>query len=145
MARGALVGGGLEIVDLNGSFARFVKTAPKDMRAVLAGEVKATAFALARRMEAKAPKGPDAPHIKEAVTSKARGLSAQVGYINATQPAGPDSTATIAEVALFNEYRPNRQPFMRPAAEAEASDYVRRMKAAIGQVERNLSGGGGLL
>jgi hypothetical protein len=135
----------IELVDVGGSFRRMLDRAPRETRRLLEGEIKATAFALSRRMIAKAPKGPDAPHIRDHVSTKTRGLSAQVGYINATQSAGPRSDATIAEVALYNEYRPNRQPFMRPAAEAETSDFVKRMTRAMSEVERNLSGGGGLL
>jgi hypothetical protein len=52
---------------------------------------------------------------------------------------------TNAWVALFNEYNPNRQPWMKPSAERESSDFVKRVADAMGQVERNLSGGGGLL
>lgn len=139
-----MIGGGFVIEDVGGSFARFMREAPKEMRKLLAGEVKATAFSLERRIAFKAPHGPDAPHIKERVTHKARGLSAQVGYIDATEPAAPGNPASIADVALYNEYRPNKQPFMRPAAEAEASDFVKRITVGIGKVERSLSGGGGL-
>jgi hypothetical protein len=135
----------LQIEDVGGSFARLLKQAPKVMRQCVYDALDRTAFALSRRMEASAPVGPDAPHIKDHVTWKRRGLTAQAGFIDATQQAGPNNDATIAEVAMFNEYLPNKQPFMRPAAESEASDFVKRMKAAIGQAERDLSGGGGLL
>lgn len=145
MSSRTLVGGGFELEDANGSFARFLRNAPKEFRQSINAAIKTTCFALERRMESAAPVGPDAPHIKEAVTHAVRGLSGRVGYIDATAPAAPGSNASIADVALYNEYRPNKQPFMRPSAELEASDYVRRMKAAIGQAERSLSGGSGNL
>jgi hypothetical protein len=146
MSRRDFVGGGaIQIEDVGGSFAKFLKNAPKDMRAYLQDAIEKTAFAMAGRMRAGAPVGPDSPHIRDAVTYKRRGLTAQVGFIDATEAAGPDNTATLADVALYNEYSPNKQPFMRPAAEAEASDFTRRMKAAVTQAEHSLSGGGGLL
>ncbi len=144
MSSRTLVGGGLSIVDVDGSFARFVKNAPKEMRASLGDVVRKTTFALEQRLRATAPVGPEAPHIRDAVSSKVRGLSGQAGFINATEPAAPGSDSTMAEVALYNEYRPNAQPFMKPAAEAESSTFVTRMKTALTQVERDLSGGGGL-
>lgn len=144
MSKYDLIGGGLTVEDVGGSFARFLKNAPKEMRKCMAGAVQATAFALAQRMKAKAPVGPDAPHIRDFVTSKSRGLYGRAGFIDATEQAGPNNPASIADVALYNEYRPNAQPFMKPAAEQESADFVKRMKVAMGLVERNLSGGGGL-
>lgn len=140
-----IIGGGFEIEDVNGSFARFLRDSPKVLRQCLYDAIDRTAFAMAQRMRATAPVGPDSPHIRNNVTWKRRGLLGQVGFIDATEPAAPGSDASIADVALYNEYRPNKQPFMRPAAEAEANDYAKRMRAAIGQMERDLSGGGGLL
>lgn len=146
MSRRDFVGGGaIQIEDVGGSFAKFLKNAPKEMRAYIQDAVKKTCFSMRGRMEVGAAEGPDAPHIKDHVTFETRGLSGKVGFINATEAAGPGNDATIADVALFNEFRPNVQPFMRPAAEAEASDFARRMKAAITQAEHSLSGGGGLL
>ncbi len=92
-----------------------------------------------------APVGPDAPHIKDAVTYKQRGQMALVGFLDATQPAAPNSEASMADVALFNEYVPNGQPFMRPAAEQEDADFRKRVTQAIQKMDRDLSGGGGLL
>lgn len=135
----------VSLEDVGGAYARFLREAPKVFRQCLIDAVDRTAFAAAQRMRAMAPVGPDAPHIRDFITTKRRGLVAQVGYIDATQSAGPNNDATIAEVALYNEYRPNAQPFMRPAAEGESKDFVRRVQAACGQAERSLSGGGGLL
>lgn len=145
MATKNFVGGArITIEDVGGSFARFLKDAPRIARASIADAVKQTAFSLSRRMGAGAPVGPDAPHIKENITFEAKGMRAEVGFINATEPAAPGSSATIADVALYNEYRPNAQPFMRPAAEAEQSDFTRRVTVAIQQMERSLSSGTGI-
>jgi hypothetical protein len=146
MSRRDFIGGGKGIVieDVGGSFARFLKEAPRVARAALHDAVEKTAFALQQRMKAMAPVGPDAPHIRDAITYKRRGQRADVGLLDATQPAGPGSNATLADVGLFNEYAPNSQPFMRSAAEQEDRDFVRRVTDAMRQVERDLSGGGGL-
>ena len=147
MARNTIVGGGAGFLleDVGGSFARFVREAPKDMRATVQAAVKTTCFALERRMAAAAPVGPDAPHIRNYVKHEVRGLNGRVGFIDATDAAAPGSDASIGDVALFNEYRPNAQAFMRPSAELESSDFVRRVRDAIRRTERDLSGGGGLL
>lgn len=144
MGKRDLIGGGIELVDVGGSFARLVLESPKIAREVMKDAVAKTAFSLANRMRVKAPVGPDSPHIRDAITVKQRGAVAQVGYIDATQAAGPDNEATIAEVALYNEYRPNQQPFMRPSGEAEAPDFTRRCQEAIGQLERRLGSGVGI-
>jgi hypothetical protein len=124
------------------------------MRECVYSALDTTKFSLQRRMSHLAPVGPDSPHLRETVSTKRRGLVAQVGYIDGQ--GGEEEardlgdkwkgmTMTNAWVALFNEYNPNKQPFMRPAAEAEARDFVMRMRAAIGKADRDLSGGGGLL
>jgi hypothetical protein len=127
------------IEDVNGSFARFIQRAPKEVRSVLSGAVSKTTFAVWQRMHARVSVGPDAPHIKddlEAKLPKRDGLNGRVGIF--------DNDAQ-AHVALYNEYRPNRQPFMRVSALDEESNFRNRATAALQQVERNLSGGGGLL
>lgn len=137
----------IHLEDVGGSFKRFLAEAPREARAALHDAVEKTAFALQQRMKALAPMGPDAPHIKELITYARRGQRAQIGILESAgggSPAAPGSTATNAEVALYNEYNPNRQPFMKPAAEAEDRDFTRRVSDAMKQVERNLSGGGGL-
>jgi len=147
-------GGGYELVDANGSFRRFLQNAPKEMRKEIQHAVTMTSSALRNRMSVAAPVGPDAPHLKEAVSFVVRGLVGKVGYIEGQGGDDPSGSTTAtwkgmemtnAWVALFNEYRPNKQPFMKPSAEKEAPDFIKRMTQAITQAERNLSGGGGLL
>ena len=132
----------ITVEDVGGAFKRFQQEAPKVFRQVIYDALDRSAFALAQRMRAAAPVGPDAPHIRDFITTKRHGYVAQIGYIEATEPAGPDNDASVANVALFNEYRPNQQPFMRPSAEAELNDFQKRMRQALEQAERSLSGGG---
>lgn len=136
------------VEDVNGSFKRFVEETPRIARAYIHDAVEKTAFSMQQRMKATAPQGPDAPHIRDLITYKRRGQRAEIGVLEGfggSDPAVPGSTTTNADVALFNEYSPNRQPFMKPAAVAEDPDFTRRITDAIRQAERDLSGGGGLL
>ncbi len=146
MAKRDFIGGGKGFVieDVGGSFAKFLREAPRVARAHLHDAVEKTALALQQRMRAMAPVGPDAPHIRDAISYLRRGQTAQVGLLEATQPAAPGSSATLAEVGLYNEYSPNKQPFMRPAADMEDRAFIRRVTDAVKQMERDLSGGGGL-
>ena len=137
----------IHVEDVGGSFKRFLAAAPREARAYIHDAVEKTAFSLQQRMRALAPQGPEAPHIREAITYRRRGQRAEIGLLedgHGGEPAAPGSTATQAEVGLYNEYNPNAQPFMRPAAEAEDRDFTRRITDAMKQVERSLSGGGGL-
>lgn len=138
----------IHLEDVGGSFKRFLAAAPREARAFLHDAVEKTAFSLQQRMKANVEVGPDAPHIRDVITYKRRGQRAEIGILESAggaSPAGPGSTASMADVGLYNEYRPNSQPFMRPAAEAENADFTRRVSDAMQQVERSLSGGGGLL
>jgi hypothetical protein len=125
--------------DVNGSFERFVRESPKIARQLCGAAVKTSAFALLQRMKATAPVGPDAPHMRDALDMKASGMSARVGILK-----GDGHHSDMAHIALYNEYMPNEQAFMRPAAQAEQSNHVRRMKEAIGQIERQLGSGVGV-
>lgn len=118
--------------DVNGSFARFLRTAPKEFRQELAHVVKQTVFGVGQRMKANAPVGPDAPHIRNDVETTARGLGGKVGYLT-----NPDQAA----VALYNEFRPNKQPFMRKSAEDEAGEFRARATKALQKAGRSLSSG----
>jgi hypothetical protein len=139
MARNNIV---ISLEDVGGSFRRLLREAPREARAYLHDAVEKTAFSMANRMRANAPVGPDAPHIKDAIDYKRRGQRAEIGILEGTAPASPDSKTTVAEVGLYNEYNPNKQPFIRPAAEAENADFTRRVADAIRKVERVLSAGG---
>jgi hypothetical protein len=120
------------IEDVGGSFARFIREAPKEARALCKAAVESTTFAVLQRMRATAPVGPDAPHMKTDLSMKVRGLLGRVGILDS------------AHVALYNEYLPNEQAFMRPAARAEQDTHTRRVKEALGQLERRLGSGTGI-
>lgn len=121
--------------DVGGSFAKFIKTAPDAVKLELQHAVRMSAFAVGQRMKAGAPVGPEAPHIRDDIQVRAgRGLTAQVGYFGG---AGADNDQP--HIALYNEFRPNRQPFMRPAASNESSDFTRRVTDALKRSERVLS------
>jgi len=88
----------------------------------------------------RAPERSDAPpHVKDAIDVKQSGLTAKVGILDGDAPSGTE--ATMGEVAQFNEYAPNKQPFMLPSAAASerpAAEYARK---ALADMERVLSGG----
>lgn len=128
---------GVTIEDVGGSFAKFIKTAPAAVKLDLQHAVRLSAFAVGQRMKALAPVGPDAPHIREDVEVKmGRGLTARVGYFGGTGDASDQP-----HIALYNEFRPNKRPFMRPAAQNEAGDFTRRVTDALKRSERALSVG----
>lgn len=127
--------------DVGGSFRKFLRTAEPTLKKHVESRVDKTAQAMVNRMKAMAPFGPEAPHIRDAITYVRRGKMAEIGFINATQPAGPGSTATIVDVAMYNEYSPNQQPFMRPAAEQSDGEFQRNITDAIQAMERELSTG----
>jgi hypothetical protein len=160
MARNTFIGGtdgGFEVVDVNGSFARFLRQAPRIARRRIGSAVLSSAVRLTRGIAAEAPVGPEAPHLARTVTFKHRGLTAHVGYL--AEDFGGDEAGdnqkdwkglaiTNALVAMFNEYgvahhgkKPN--PFMRHAAERESSAFVKDVKEAIADMEKHLGGGFG--
>jgi hypothetical protein len=141
-ARSTVVG----IEDVGGRLERLFRDGPQVFKEELQHQVRISAVSLGQRMRALAPKGDLAPHIKDDVeTSKAsigkKTVSARVGFITPKR-ADSRSDTTQAEVALYNEFQPNVQPFMRPAAEAEASEFRQRIIKALQSAERNLSVGG---
>lgn len=132
------------IEDVGGSFLRLMKTAPKMARQDIGVAVKLSAFSLGQRMKALAPRSDAqfAPHIQDEIEVASRGLTARVGILE------PGPTGIEADVALFNEYAPNAQPFMKPAAEAQTADFKRNVERALQKMEGKLQvglAGGGLL
>lgn len=130
----------VRVEDVRGSFARMVRESPKVIRGLLSTAVFLTAGAVQRHMEADAPLGPDGEgltpgeHIRQDIEHRGRSgaLSAQVGiFDNADQVA----------VALFNEYRPNQQPFMASAAERESEAFRQRAIQALQRAEQMLGAG----
>jgi hypothetical protein len=126
------------IEDVGGSFAKFIKNAPKEARVELAHAVKMTAFGVGQRMRANVDVGPRAPHLKDDVEVQHRGqnLTARVGVFG-----GGGDANDQPHIALYEEYKPNAHPFMRPAADDEASEFRSRAIRAMRRAERNLSVG----
>jgi hypothetical protein len=117
------------IEDVGGSFKRFLRQAPKVARAHLAKAVKDTTEAVRDHMARTAPVGPDAPHIAQEQEAKSRGLRGQAGILDNDHEA---------HIALFNEYAPNKQPFMMPAAFSQEQPFANRGKAALQAMEAEL-------
>lgn len=91
------------------------------------------------------PDSASAPHIRDDIEAASRGLVGRAGILDGDAPAmfGPSAT-TQGHVAVYNEYAPNQQPFMRPAAEAVTKDFVREIRDALQRVERSLGSGTGI-
>jgi hypothetical protein len=117
----------VSIEDVDKSFQRLYRQGPKIARQLLQPAIQVSAFALGRRMSANAPRSEPAfaPHIQDEIEVASKGLSARVGILS----QGP--TGEEADIALFNEYRPNRQPFMRPSAEQHEREHARLLERAI--------------
>lgn len=114
------------IEDVNGSFARLVNEAPREARAFLSQAVATGTTAVAQRMRALAPE--DEGDMKAAIETKLpkrNRLSGQAGVFDEEQ----------AHVAMYNEYHPNRQAFMRPAAQDEANTFRDLAERALKKLE----------
>lgn len=130
----------VEIEDVNGSFARLIDEAPKKARQFLSTAVFRTAAAVQRTMEQTAVLGPEGQgltpfeHIRLSIEQRGRtgGLMQQVGIFD-----DPDQVS----VAMFNEYSPDRQPFMRASADRTASLFLTHATEALQQAERYFSQG----
>lgn len=133
-----------DLVDVNGNYARMFTRVPREFRAELADAVKKTVFSLQRRMDARVPVGPDAPHIKDAIDSTSRGVMGRAGILDGSAPSKGGSKTSMAQVALHNEYAPNKQPFMGNSAAEESKDFGARAKRALQLAERSLTSGVGI-
>ena len=116
----------ITIEDVNGSFARLIKQAPKEARSFLSQAVATTTVAVSQRMRARVPV--DEGELKAAIDvrlPKGTRLAGEAGVFDGEQ----------AGVALYNEYQPNVQPFMRPSAQDEAEDFKQRAIKALKKLE----------
>lgn len=130
---------GIEIVDVGGRFARLASNSSREFRRALAPAVAKGTERLADEMfDLSPPRSDDPPHVKDAIDYESRGLSGKAGILNGGESAGSGDT-TMGEVALFNEYDPNEQPFMRPAAENVANDFARDVTQALERAVRSLA------
>jgi hypothetical protein len=121
------------VEDVGGSFAAFKKNAPKEFKSAMSDPVSKTTFAVWQRMRAVAPVGPEAPHMRDALQAKLPKRDALSGFV------GIFDNDEEAHVALFNEYRPNEQPFMRMSLYEEDALFKARATKALQQAERDLS------
>lgn len=127
--------------DVGGTFKRFVTEAPKLVKALLGTAVFTTSRRVLGAMEANAPMdttgGGLTPgeHIKldlEETWKASYPLSAKIGIFN---------NDAQAHVALFNEYMPNEQPFMRPALKANEGLFLAEVTRALKNIERQFADG----
>jgi hypothetical protein len=130
----------IDIVDVGGSFARMCREAPKIARKELGVAVQKATINVSDEMYDRAPARSEAPpHIKDAIDWKTSGLSGRAGILDGEAPSGTD--ASMGEVALYNEYSPNEQPFMLPAANASAKKFEAEARKALDRIESALGSG----
>jgi hypothetical protein len=110
---------GFEIVD---TFTAFTEKAPGVLKDAAIRGVQKVAPRMLGRMEAQAPT------LTGQMKSK---LTVDGGVVGIFDPEQ-------AEVALFNEYSPNHQPFMRAAAQASIGDLESDASAEIVAAESEL-------
>jgi hypothetical protein len=123
----------IEFEDVNGSFARMIREAPKVAREYLSRAVTDTTLAVRDRMEKLVPV--DEGDLYEAIDVRVPRKTGLMGR------AGVFDNPELVSRALFNEYIPNKQPFMRPAAVDEANAFEARARKALQQMEAALSRG----
>ena len=117
---------------------RALKTAPDLVQVHASDAVAKTSFAVSQRAKALVPVATGA--LKAAISATARGTSGRVGLSKgaSTGGVGPEVYWRFVE---FGTVRVPARPFFRPAAEAETSAYVERIRAIGSRLERDLSGG----
>lgn len=130
-----------ELEDVDNTFQKFVTEAPKLTRKLLGTAVFLTARLVLGSMEAGAPQGPDGQgltpgeHVKFDLDENWRAskpLSARVGILDDPEQA---------LVALWNEYSPDEQPFMVPAALANEAQFQAEAAAALRSLEKQFAQG----
>ena len=110
-----------EIVD---TFTKFLERAPEAMRAAgVRGAQKAAPRLLGRMQSA-------APRLTGAMASRLTADGGVVGIFNDPEEAS---------VALYNEYSPNHQPFLRPSLQATEGDLVSGTSEEIAGLESELA------
>jgi len=108
---------------------RALKSAPERVQAGAADAVLKSAFAIAQRARSLAPYRTGA--LRNAIASASRGTSGRVGLDN---PA-----VYYWRHVEFGTVKQRAHPFFRPAAEAESSAYVDRLRRVGSDLERDLS------
>lgn len=130
-----------ELEDVGNTFRTFVTEAPKLTRKLLGTAVFTTARRVLGSMESGAQQGPDGQgltpgeHIKfdlDENWSTRHPLYARVGILDDPEQA---------LVALWNEYSPDEQPFMVPAALENESGFQSAAAAALRSLEKQFAQG----
>lgn len=133
-----------EIIDVGGRYAKLFVNAPKVVRRELGQAVAKATERVADEMFDRAPaRSDDPPHVKDAIDYVSRGLNGRAGILDGGASAGKGD-ATMGEVALYNEFEPNEQPFARPGADAAAQPFADLATKALERAERSLAGGLGI-
>jgi len=130
---------GIELEDVGGSFTKFIRQAPKEMRRHIEGHIEKSGAKLAAMIKAQVHVGENAPHIRDAITYRRYGQLVLIGLLDANQPAVPGSDTTLADVAMYEEVSPNHHPYMRPTAEQFHNQFLKDMTEAIEAAEKALS------
>ena len=107
-----------------GPLQRALKTAPDVVAELTSAAVTATSFAVAQRARALVP-GP--PARSKNRSARRRPGKRPVGRRLESGPPSPD--AFYWRFVEFGTVRHPARPFFRPAAEAESTDYVARIRA----------------
>lgn len=129
----------ITIEDVGGGFKRLYSQAPKIVRQELYKAIEKATIYCSDEMYDRAPDRSDVPpHIKDAIDWERRGLVGKAGILNGDEPGGGE--ATMGEVALYNEYKPNAQPFAMPAALVTQKVLESEARKAIGRLENALGG-----
>lgn len=105
-----------------------LRLVPDQARAVISDVVQKTAFGAKQRAVAMAPR--DTGRLRDAITSRSRGLNGRV-------EVGPQGFYW-----RFLEYGTRSvaaRPFVRPAAEMESREFTERVRQAGVRLERNFA------
>jgi HK97 gp10 family phage protein len=114
---------------------RALKTAPDTVQLYAADAVTKTGFAIAQRARALVPVGATGA-LKRAIAS----APASTTRSGPSGRVGLDSPEVFYwRYVEFGTVRVRARPFFRPAADAEADDYVARIRAIGPALERDLS------
>lgn len=136
----------IRIVDVDGSLRKFIRTFPQLTKDECTKAIRTTARRVLQRMEAKVAVGPDAPHLRDDLSYEVgnKSLFGRIGILEdaAQKLAAPGSDATQGEVAIMNEYKPDRQPFMGNSLRAEADAFAALVEKGLQAAVRSVSSGG---
>jgi HK97 gp10 family phage protein len=117
-----------------GPLQRALQAAPAAVQELASDAVTKTGFAIAQRARALVPVRTGALKAAIGSTPARKTASGPSGRVGTTTP-----DAWYWRFVEFGTVRTPARPFFRPAADAEADDYVARIRAIGTQLERDLS------